>query len=247
MTLKSLLTIARNDISRWRRMPLTAASAVIPPVAMMIILTTLSLAVTQQPVALVIEGSGPASMRMAGIIESDTDAYYLTIANATTANALLQEQKVAAIITIPSSFDADVAKGKGKVLVTVDNTDFDFSDDVRRSVDRSVVEFDAPSLVSEELVNTSLPNVYHVALDEQYLRETNVDWFHYQLVPTFVLLILNIGLVGTAILCAQDEESKTARMLALSPQHSWTLVFGRILGGVLVCFAIVIPAVLLSV
>ena len=246
MTLKSLLTIARNDISRWRRMPLTAASAVIPPVAMMVILTTLSLAVTQQPVALVIEGSGPASMRMAGVIESDTDAYYLTIANATAANALLQEQKIAAIITIPSSFDADVAKGKGKVLVTVDNTDFDFSDDIRRSVDRSVVEFDAPSLVSEELVNTSLPNVYHVALDEQYLRETNVDWFHYQLVPTFVLLILNIGLVGTAILCAQDEESKTARMLALSPQHSWTLVFGRILGEVLVCFAIVIPAVLLS-
>ncbi len=247
MTLNSLLTIARNDISRWRRMPLTAASAVIPPIAMMIILATLSLAVTQQPVALVVEGSGPESIRMAGIIESETGTYYLTVTNATTANALLQEQTVAAIITIPSSFDADVAKGKGKVLVNIDNTDFDFSDDIRRSVDRSVVEFDAPSLVSEELVNTSLPNVYHVALEEQYLRETNVDWFHYQLVPTFVLLILNIGLVGTAILCAQDEESKTARMLALSPQNSWVLVFGRILGGILVCFAIVIPAVLLTV
>ena len=60
-----------------------------------------------------------------------------------------------------------------------------------------------------------------------------MDWFHYQLVPTFLLLVLNVGLVGTALLCALDNESKTARMLALSPQRSWVLISGRILGGFL--------------
>jgi ABC-type multidrug transport system permease subunit len=140
-----------------------------------------------------------------------------------------------------------VANGTGKVLLTINNVDFDFSDDIRRSVDRSVVEFDAQGLVSDELINSSLPNVYHVNLDEQYVRETNVDWFHYQLVPTFLLLVLNVGLVGTALLCALDNESKTARMLALSPQRSWVLISGRILGGVLACFAIVLPAVLIGV
>ena len=247
MKVNSVFSIALHDLSRWRRMPLTTACAVVPPVTMMLVLATLSLAVTQQPVALVVQGSGPASTRMAQIIENDTDAYYLTLCNSTTANALLKNQEVAAVITIPSTFDAGLANGTGKVLITVNNVDFDFSDDIRRSIDRSVVQFDAPSLVSDEAVNSSVPNVYHVTLDEQYLRETDVDWFHYQLVPTFVLLILNVGVVGTAILCATDEESKTARMLVLSPQQSWVLVAGRILGGVLACFAVVIPAILLSV
>ena len=228
-------------------MPITAAAAVVPPIVMMLILSTLSLAVTQQPVALVVQGSGPASARMAQIIENDTDAYYLTVTNATAANAMLLDQEVAAVITIPPAFDAGVANGTGKVLITINNVDFDFSDDLRRSIDRSVVQFDAPSLISEGPVNASTPNVYHVTLQEEYLRQTSVDWFHYQLVPILVLLTLNVGLVGTAILCALDGLSGTARMLILSPQRSWVLVSGRILGGVFVCLLVLVPAVLLSV
>jgi len=241
-----VFSIALHDLSRWRKMPLTTACAVVPPITMMLVLATLSLAVTQQPVALVVQGSGQASTRMAQIIENDTDAYYLTLCNSTTAAALLKNQEVAAVITIPSAFDEGATNGTGRVLLTVNNVDFDFSDDIRRSIDRSVVQFDAPSLISDQAVNSSAPNAYHVTLEEQYLRETDVDWFHYQLVPTFVLLILNVGVVGTAILCSTDEENKTARMLVLSPQQAWVLVSGRILGGVLACFAIVIPAVLLS-
>jgi len=247
MKLNSLLTIALHDLARWRKMPLTAAAALVPPITMMLIIATLSIAVTQQPVALVVQGSGPASTRMAQIIENDTEAYYLTLTNATTANSMLQSEQVAAVITIPANFSSDAANGTGKVFLKVNNVDYDFADDLRRSVDRSVVQFDAPSLISDDLLNTTAPNVYRVTLEEHALRETNVDWFHYQLVPTFVLLTLNVGLVGTALLCALDEESKTARMLVLSPQRARTLVFGRILGGVLTCFVIVTPAVLLSV
>jgi ABC-2 type transport system permease protein len=244
---KPIFSIALQDLKRWRKMPLTAACALIPPIVLTLVLVTMSLAVTQQPVALVMQGNGTASMRMAQIISSDTEAYDLTVTNATIANRMLNNEQVAAIITIPSTFDLDVSNGNGKILLNINNVDFDFSDDIRRAVDRSVVEFDAPSLVSDESVNSSVANVYHVALDEQCTRETNVDWVHYQFVPTFVLLILDVGLVGTALLCALDSENKTVRVLALSPQPSWMLVTGRILGGVLACCVIVLPAVLLSV
>ena len=239
--------IALHDLSRWRKMPLTAATALVPPLAMMLILATLSLAVTQQPVALVVQGNGPSSARMAQILENDTDAYFLTVTNSTIADSLLASQQVAAVITIPSNFDSAVANGSGKLLVTSNNVDYDFSDDLHRSVDRSIVQFDAPGLVSDDLVNSTSPNVYRVALQEVALRQTNVDWFHYQLVPTFILLTLNVGLVGTAILCAMDDENKTNRMLILSPQRASKLVFGRILGGVMACIAIVVPAIVLSV
>lgn len=243
----SLLAIALQDIKRWRKMPLTAACALIPPIAMTLVLVTLSLAVTQQPVALVVQGNGPASMRMSEIIQTDTDAYYLTVTDATTANRMLENEEVAAVITIPSTFDQAVANGTGKVLLTINNVDFDFSDDIRRAVDRSVVEFNDPSLGLDELENASMLSVYHVNLNAQNLRDTTVDWETYQFVPTFVLLILNVGLVGTALLCTMDRESKNARMIVLSPQSSWVLVSGRILGGVLSCFVIVLPAVLLAV
>ena len=120
--------------------------ALIPPIAMTLVLVTLSMSVTQQPVALVVQGNGTASMHMAQIIRADTEAYDLTVTNATTANSMLENEQVAAVITIPSTFDQQVANGTGKVLLKINNVDFDFSDDIRRSVDRSVVEFDAPSL-----------------------------------------------------------------------------------------------------
>jgi ABC-2 type transport system permease protein len=167
---------------------------------------------------------------------------------------MLEDQEVAAVITIPATFDDQVANGTGQVLLKINNVDFDFSDDIRRSVDRSVVRFNAPTLVSEEDEDASLfhvahlaNNVYHVALNPENLRDTTVDWETYQFVPAFVLLILNVGLIGTALLCAQDRESKTVHMLVLSPQSSRVLVSGRILGGVLACFIIVLPAVFLAV
>ncbi|MGO8805204.1 MAG: hypothetical protein ACLQO7_01175, partial [Candidatus Bathyarchaeia archaeon] len=97
MKLQSLFTIALHDLRRWRKMPLTAACALIPPIAMTLVLVTLSLSVTQQPVALVVQGTGPASMQMAQIIRSDTEAYDLTVTNLTTANSMLQDEKVAAV------------------------------------------------------------------------------------------------------------------------------------------------------
>ena len=247
MKISSVGRIALHDLSRWRKMPLTAGCALIPPIAMMLMLSTLSLAVTQQPVALVVQGTGPSSQQMAQILENDTDAYYLTICNATTASSLFNSEQVAAVITIPSNFDARVANGTGNVVIKINNADYDFSDDLRRSIDRSIVEFNAESLNSDGPINSTAANAYHVGLVEQDLRQTNVDWFHYQLVPTFVLLTLNVGLVGTAMLSSVDEETKTARMLVLSPQRSWVLIAGRILGGVLACFVIVVPAILFSV
>jgi ABC-2 type transport system permease protein len=53
--------------------------------------------------------------------------------------------------------------------------------------------------------------------------------------------------MGTALLCAQDVERKTAKYLLLSPQPSWTLVSGRLLGGVIASLIALIPAIILCV
>lgn len=256
--IKNIWNIAKLDLIIWSRMHSAIASALIPPLGMLMILVALSLAVLQQPIALVVEGNGVYSRKMQSIIQSDTDAYLnydfssdIKPIDSQTAWKWLYNQQVAAIITVPVNFDQQVREGSAKVHLTLNNVDIDFADDIRRSVDRSVAHFDAPILSPNDAEENGVefdpeaPNPYLISIDEEDLRETNVEWLHYQVIPVLVLLVLNVGLMGTALLCAQDSERKTARYLALSPYRSWELVAGRLSAGVIASLSTLIPGALL--
>ena len=187
--IKGIWILAKLDLLMWKRMPLAIASAIIPPIGMTLILVTLSLAVLQQPVALVVEGHGKQTQKMQKIIQADTDAYVnydfsnnLKVTDAKTAKNLIDNQQIAAIITIPSDFDKKVEDGNATVNLTLNNVDIDFADDIRRSVDRSVAHFDAPILSSNDAeeagqsFDLSQQNPYRIMIDEHDLRETNVEW-----------------------------------------------------------------------
>jgi ABC-2 type transport system permease protein len=228
------------DLRRWGRRPLAVAGAVIPPLSMALLLIILSLTVTQEPVALVVQSHGPEAQRVQKLIEEDTDAYELTETNARNAARMLQSQEVAAILIIPSDFDAHVALHTAHLRLILNNIDIDFSDDIRRSVDRTVGRFNSLDMASS---NT---NPDHIRIEEHDLRRTSVDFLHYQTLPVLILLLLNVGLMGTALLCAEDREQGTARVLALTPAPGWVLAAGRLLGGVLASLAVLIPTVILG-
>ena len=248
-----LWTMACVDLLRWRRSPLTIACSFIPPVGMTIFLIALSLSVTQQPVALVVNGRGPETDKMRRIITADTDAYLLTTTDQATAQRMLAHLEVAAIITIPADFDTAAQHYAAKVELTLNNTDIDFADDIRRSVDRSMTRFHAPDSAAAQQAggdadadDAPMPAAtYGIAINEHDLRATNVDWLRYQVIPALVLLILCVGLIGTALFCAEDVERATSRYLALAPPHSWLLLAGRLLGGALAALLALVPAVLL--
>ena len=258
--IKSIFFLARTDLLLWLRSPFAIVSALIPPIGMTAMLVVLSLTVLQQPVALVVNSHGPHSLKMQKIIEADDDAYILTVTNEAHAKELLQSQLVAAVITIPRSFEQDVPLYQATVDLTLNNIDIDFADDIRRSVDRSISQFDAPQLSLDEegeeastpgmpsdeegeLLPTIYENPYRIDVRKHDLRQTNVEWLHYQVLPALVFLILNVGLMGTALLCSQDVERGTAKYLAVSPLSSAALVTGRLLGGFLASVIVLIPAI----
>lgn len=250
--LRGMWSLACLDLLLWRRMPLALASALIPPLGMAVLLVVLSLTVSQEPVALVILSHGQYATQMAQLIEADTDAYALRVTSLQEARRLLQDEEVAAIITIPADFDQKAAAHDADLQLTLYNVDIDFSDDIRRSVERSIGQFDAPQLgLNGELATSKsyagLPNPYHIAINEQDLRQTNVNFLQYQVLPVLVLLVLSTGLIGTALLCARDVERGTARHLALAPLSSWILVAGRLLGGLLASLVVLVPAVIVCV
>ena len=194
---------------------------------------------------------------MAEMLEADTDSYALSVMDAQQAKQALYDQQIAAIITIPAGFDQQVIAHTAHLQLTLNNIDIDFSDDIRRSVQRSIGQFDASGLGSRVAYTpTAVPgsdasNPYLISIDEHDLRQTNVNFLRYQVIPVFILLVLNIGIMGTALLCAQDRERGTARYLVLAPISDWVFVAGRLLGGFCAsCLAVIIagiPCLLLGV
>lgn len=250
--IRGIWNLAKLDLLLWSRMPLAIASALIPPIGMTLLLIVLSFSVTRQPVALVMLSHQPNALAMEKILSEDNESYALRTVDAATAKHLLADQEVAAIITIPKNFDQKVAQNGATVNLTLNNIDIDFSDDIRRAVERSAAEFDAPQLgidgeLNENVETNIIPstggstNPYLIDINENNLRQTNVSFLNYQVIPAFILLIISVGLMGTALLCAKDIEQKTSRNLILAPVSAWTLVAGRLLGGLLMSTIIVFP------
>ncbi len=243
--IRALWGVARHDLAVWRRSPSAIAAALLPALGMGILVAVLTASVGQQPVALVVRGQGPQAERMAHLIQSDSEAYVLTVMGAEAAQRALREQRVAAVVVIPEDFDRRVALARARLELILNNVDIDFSDDIRRTVTRSVAEFDAPQLgLLGELHGPSegfvLPNPYRVAIAERDLRRTNVSFLQYQAVPIVILVVISVGMLGTALLSARDFERHTAKLLLLSPPSRATLVAGRLLGGVLVTVAVLL-------
>jgi ABC-type multidrug transport system permease subunit len=130
-------------------MPMAVVCALIPPLGMGLLIIVLTLTVTKQPVALVVQSRGANADRMAKLIRSDEDAYWLTETSLPNAEAMLNDQQVAAIIMIPTGFDQAATAGNAELKLKLNNVDIDFSDDIRRSVERSAGQFDGLLLANE--------------------------------------------------------------------------------------------------
>ncbi len=243
--------MARNDLAVWLGSPAAIAAALLPALGMGVLVAMLTVSVGRQPAALVVEGQGRHAARMARIIAADEDAYLLQRMTAPEAERAFGEQRVAAMIVVPEDFDFAAARSAAVVDLYVNNVNIDIADDIRRSVTRSVAEFDAPQLgLLGELhgpsVGVLLPNPYRVAVAEHDLRETNVSFLQYQVIPIVVLIAISIGTLGTALLTARDFERGTAKVLVLSPAGRAALVVGRLLGGSLITIVLVTPLVVLG-
>jgi ABC-2 type transport system permease protein len=263
-------TLAVHDVRQWRRAPWAIAVALIPPLALGLLAYVLTFNLGKQPVALVQEAHGRYSNHIAGIFQAQHgDLYSLVTTDKASAARLLHSQQVAAVIVIPPGFDAAVTRCPAlqpnqiihdfsyapsgcpvaKVQVTLNNANSNFAGEIRRALSETVGFFDAPDVITpitEQELDMSDLNPYRVNVMTGLTRPYTVDYIHYAVIPCLVLLILSIGVTGTALLCARDIERGTARQLALAPVSPAVLVAGRLLGGVLVSLVVSVPILALG-
>jgi ABC-2 type transport system permease protein len=268
--LRHTWTLAVHDVGLWRRAPWSIAAALIPPVTLALLSYVLTFNPGHQPIALVQEGHGRYSDHMAGIFHAQAgDLYSITTTDRASARRMLHSQQVAAVVVIPRNFDAAVARcpalqpnqivrdysyarsgcPAAKLQVTLNNANHQFAGEIRRALSETVSFFDAPDVitpVSETQLDMSNLNPYRVNVMTALTHVNTVDYIQYAVIPCLVLLVLSVGVMGTALLCARDIDRGTARHLALAPISSLVLVAGRLLGGVLVSLVVIVPTLAIA-
>jgi ABC-2 type transport system permease protein len=134
-----------------------------------------------------------------------------------------------------------------RLELLLDNVlDVDLADDIRRTVTRSLAEFDAPQLgIIGELHGPSdgllLPNPFRVAIAEHDRRDTTVEFFEYELVPILVMVVLSVGMLGTALSVARERRRRTMKIVSLAPVSSFAIVLGKLVAGAVNAAVVLVP------
>lgn len=250
--MRTVWGVARHELILWLRSPSAIAAALLPALGMGALVALMTVSMGWQPVALVVESAGELSQRMGHLIDADEEAYKVLPMSRQEADLALRQQRVAAVVLVPAGFDAAIAAADAHIELYLNNVvDVNLADDIRRALTRTLAEFDAPQLgVLGEREGPSkgllLDNPFRVAIAEEDLRQTDVSFFHYQMIPIVVLIIICVGMLGTSMLTARDFELRTAKLLALSPTARGWLVAGKLLGGVLMTLTVTAPLLLLA-
>ncbi len=228
--------ILTKDLRVWLRQPTTLAATFLPSLGFLIVSAIGAAAVGRSPVALVNLDHGAKGVQMAQTIQQ-ADVFRITDATPQQAQALYKSINVVAIITIPADFTQRVdAHEQSPVIVTVNNLNLDFTNDIRRAV---------PDAITQYYQAQSSASPVKITLAEQNLRQQDVQLFQYSVLPTIVLLLTISGLVNGGVATAREWESRTVKELLLSPAARGAIILGKVLAGFVISFTLGLLVLLL--
>jgi ABC-2 type transport system permease protein len=221
--------ILRKDLRVWLRQPTTLGATFGPAIAFILLSALGSAAVGRSPVALVNLDHGAKGAQMVQIFHR-ADVFRVTDATPRQAQSLYNSIDVVAIITIPADFTRRVdAHENAPIIVRANNLNLDFMNDIRRAVPDTITQF-------YQAQGSSSP--IKVTLQEQNLRQQDVQLFQYTVLPTIVLLLMISGLVNSGLATAREWESRTVKELLLSPVARGSIIVGKVLAGFVITFTL---------
>jgi len=226
-TVRVIWAIYRKDLAVWWQNRVSLVASIMPVVGFLVVQAVGAAAVGRNPVALVTLDSGPAGQQMQQIIHT-ADVFRLTDATPEQAQALLHDLRVAAVITIPADFTQRVlAHDPAPVEVTLNNLNLDFANDIRRAV---------PDAITQYYAAQGSASPIKVTIRETDLRQRDIQFFQYNVLPLLVLLLVLNGLVTSGIAAAREWESRTVKEMLLAPIPGRGIILGKVLAGFTVTF-----------
>jgi ABC-type multidrug transport system permease subunit len=218
---RAITAVARHDFALWLRRPVVIFTTLLPSVMYVLVIYFMSVTVGEPPVALVSQATGPQAQALATRLRSSDD-FQLTVLEAPAAREALAAMRVAAIVTIPPTFDhASLAGRAATVDILINNVNDDIQGDLRRSLAAAITDS------YDQATHDPSP----VRLVEHDVYTADFTLAQYRIVSGLVLIMMVAGVVNAGLSMSQEFERGTITELAMAPTPRWQLVVGKIGGG----------------
>ena len=224
--LRALIGGVNAELSRLRRSRLLIALVLVQSVTFLFLVTLFGMTGAYAPTALVNNDNGSLAQSFINSLQNDHHSFNLIFMNnETAARELVAKGDLVAMIVIPQGFSENISEGKTvPVTVFIDNINSDLTADIQRAVPSAVMSFGDE--LKFEGVNVS------VVETDSYGHDTS--FINYMIASALVLDALIISGTLSAFSVAEEFESRTARLLAISPVPPLIPLIGRVIATALV-------------
>jgi len=236
--MKGSLAVCLRDIQKFLGQPALMLSTTVGPLLTLILLgSAFGGAITHAPIAIVQESYGPYTSSFIGILQNEQSCQLggincqnsfqlIEVPDLDTAQQMLHQGLVKAIVLIPLEFDNSLAaNSKVTVTVTLDNTDPLSTAAIGPEVAQAGQQLSS-------LVQTSPAGNSNMTFDlEDAYR--NVLYIEFMAPGTFVQSIMFVSIIAGGVQLVVDKERGIIEGYLVTPLKKYEIVIGVLLSGVI--------------
>src|SRR5215471_4084462 len=226
-SLRALWACLKKDLKSALTEPLYTLISIILPLNVLVLMSLLVISGGLAPTAVVMQDAGPLARQFYAAM-GQSHSFVLQQATAEQANALIQEGRIVAVVTIPADFDTRIQEHLPvQVGVKINNLNTDFTNDIRRALPLSITSFYA----------RAEPSIVTITPQERDAYPHDLDYIPYLAVPILVIGLMVGGMVQAGTAAAVEWEKETVKELLLSPASRLAILLGKMLAAFLVGLA----------
>jgi len=234
------LAVCWRDIQKFLGQPIVMVSTIVGPFLTLILLgSAFGGAITHAPIAVVQESYGPYSSNFIQNLRNEQtcqfggidcqNSFQLTSApDLDTAQRMLSQGQVKAIVLLPLGFDSDLAANTPvTVTVTLDNTDPLSAAAIGPEISQAgqqispLVQTTSPDSSNNSSMTFDLENAYR-----------NVLYIEFMAPGTFVQAIMFVSIIAGGVQLVVDKERGIIEGYLVTPLKKYEIVLGVLLSGV---------------
>jgi ABC-2 type transport system permease protein len=216
-SLRVIWACLKKDLKSTRSEPLYTLVSIILPLNVLVLMSLLVISGGLAPTVVVMQDSGPLAQQFYAAM-SQAHSFVLQQATTGQADALIEQGKIVAVVTIPADFDARMQEHQNvSIRVQINNLNTDFTNDIRRALPLSITSFYAKAY----------PSMVTITPQERDAYPQDLGYIPYLAVPILVIGLMVGGMVQAGTAAAVEWERETMKELLLSPASRLAILLGK--------------------
>jgi len=235
--LKGALAVCERDVRKFFRQPFLVISTIVGPFLTLVLLgSAFGGAITHAPIAIVQESYGPFSSNFisilqnqqsceVGVINCQNSFQIIYVPDMDTAQQMLREGRVKAIVHIPEGFDTSLGENSKVIItVTLDNTDPLSAAAIGPGIVQASQQLSSliQTSTAASIIDVELENVYRTFLYIEFMAP-----------GTFVQSIMFVSIIAGGVQVVNDKERGIIEGYLVTPLKKYEIIVGVLLAGVI--------------